>query len=433
MIKGINTRKISLILCYLTIGAYIILGNCMTFNIGNRMPIKLAEIIALFSCIILLVLHKKDVIKIEKNNLKIVFWFVLATLPMFIYDYKLKEMAYGLLYSIRIIATLAVVILITNVLKKYEEQTDNICKFLICCYIVVSIIGIIQLIFFPQAYDFYDIFYNIGVYFSNPDPHIDRLISTYFDPNFLAACIMIPTILSLNYYTRTGQKRYLALVAFFITIIVLTVSRSGTAGLCVALFIYAICTIRIKDKKIIIDKFTKRAFGVMIATAIIFIILALFTNVRVFKRILGTLDDESTYARVSDWSNGAKIIESQEETEDLDVEQEETNLFWGIGYNMIGFTKTNADKVSASAFGNDSSLMLIAISSGVIGSAYFAYVLVSRLIVGFKEINKYKMNISVITIILTSLLICNFNNLLFYILWLFPIFILLNINKEEIK
>lgn len=36
-----------------------------------------------------------------------------------------------------------------------------------------------------------------------------------------------------------------------------------------------------------------------------------------------------------------------------------------------------------------------------------------------------------ITIMLTSLATCNFNNLLFYILWAFPMFVLLNINEEE--
>ena len=38
-----------------------------------------------------------------------------------------------------------------------------------------------------------------------------------------------------------------------------------------------------------------------------------------------------------------------------------------------------------------------------------------------------------ITIIVVSMAVCNFNNLLFYTLWIFPIFILLNINKDKIE
>ncbi len=435
ILKKINIKNISLILSYLTISSYIILGNCLTFNLGGRMPIKVAEIIAFFSCVILLLLHRKDVLKVSRKNFKIVFWFIIGIIPMFLYDYKLKEIAYGLLYPVRIIATLAVTIVITNVFKKYEIHLDKIFKFIINNYLIVGVVGILQLVFFPQAYDFYDIFYKIGVYFTNPDPHVDRLLSTYFDPNFLAACLIIPTILALDLFSRTGKKRYFIKIAFFITVIVLTVSRSGVAGLCMALFIYAMCTVRIKNKKLVIEKFQKRAFGVMIATAIIFIMLTLFSNVRVFKRILGTLDDESTYARVSDWSNATKIIASKEEVVNKTEEDDDDdiNILFGIGYNMIGFTSSNQGKSSSAAFGNDSSLLLIAISSGMVGSVYFAVVVGKKIIIDYIERYKFKNNISIITIILTSLAVCNFNNLLFYILWLFPMFILLNLEKEKIE
>lgn len=435
--EKINKKNISLWLSYITISAYIVLGNCLTFNLGNRMPIKVAEIIAFISCVVLVILHRKDVLKVDKNNIKIIFWFVLATIPIFLYKYNLKQMAYGILYSIRVIATLAVAIVVTNTFKKYEITGDKICKYFINNYLVVAALGVIQLIFFPVAFDFYDIFYNIGVYFTNPDPHQGRLISTYFDPNFLAACLIIPTILALDYFARTGKRKYLLEVAFFITTIVLTVSRSGVAGVCLALFVYTICTLRKKDKKININDITKRAFGVMTATAVIFIFLTCFTNVRVFKRILGTFEDDSTYARVSDWSKGLKIMDKDEEDKDEEdkniIKNNEINSWLGIGYNMIGFTEQNADKAASTAFGNDSSLILIFISSGVIGTAYFAYLVLSRVIKGYKERNIYKFNISIITIIVTSMAVCNFNNLLFYTLWIFPIFVLLNINKDEIE
>lgn len=435
--KKINIRNISLLLSYLTISSYIVLGNCLTFNLGNRMPIKIAEIVAFITSVILVILHRRDALKVTKDNIKIVLWFIIATIPMFLYNYQVKQMAYGILYSARIIATLAVAIVITNVFKKYEITGEKICKYFINNYLIVGALGIIQLIFFPVAFDFYDIFYNIGVYFTNPDPHQGRLLSTYFDPNFLAACLIIPSILALDFYARTGKRKYLLEVAFFITVIVLTVSRSGVAGLCLALFIYFACTLRKKDKKIIKDAFTKRAFGVMIATAVIFILLTCFTNVRVFKRILGTMEDDSTFARVSDWSKGLKIMDGDDKTNKNDdkniIKSNEINSFFGIGYNMIGFTEQNADKAASTSFGNDSSLILIFISSGVIGSLYFAYLILSRMFKGYKERNKYKINISMITIILVSLAVCNFNNLLFYTLWVFPIFILLNVSKDEIE
>lgn len=150
--KKLNVKNISLILSYLTISAYIVLGNALTFNIGNRMPIKVAELIAFFSCVILLIIHKKDVIKVGKGNIKIIVWFVLASIPLLLYGYELKQMAYGLLYSVRIIATLAVAIIISNVFKKYEISRDKICNYFINNYLVVCAIRYFSTNILPSSF-----------------------------------------------------------------------------------------------------------------------------------------------------------------------------------------------------------------------------------------------------------------------------------------
>lgn len=149
--KKLNKKNISLILSYLTISAYIVLGNCLTFNLGNRMPVKVAEIIAAITCITLLIIHKKDVLKIGKGNWKIVFWFMIASIPLLLYGYEIKQIAYGLLYSVRIIATLAVAIIITNVLKKYEVSRDKICNYFINNYLVVCVIRFYTVNCFPSS------------------------------------------------------------------------------------------------------------------------------------------------------------------------------------------------------------------------------------------------------------------------------------------
>ena len=463
ILKKMNVKNISLILCWLTISSYIVFGNCLTFNLGNRMPIKVAEIFAFISCVILFIFHAKDILKFNKGNIKLFIWFAIATIPIIFFDYTLSQKIYGLLYSIRIIATICVAIAIVNILKKYEVTQERIINWIINNYLIVVAIGIIQLILFPQAHDFYRIFYRIGVYFPNPDAHIGRLVSTYFDPNYLAACLIIPTVLSLDYYTRTGKTRYILYIILFITTIILTVSRSGIVGVCVALFVYFICTIKIQQRKLKIDRYTIRAFSIMSITAIIFIFLMLFTNVRVFKRILNTSNDPSTYARSEDWLRGISLLSNkqidsdnedvenknkQELNEDGDNEDIENNnkqnqdgnyinsnnnIFFGIGYNMLGFTEANANKALSSAFGNDSSLIVIFIASGLVGSIYFIYLIGSWLINTYKNRDKSAINSPLISIIIVSLVICNFNNLLFYMLWILPVFILLNLNDKETK
>lgn len=433
----INKKNISLFLCFLTISAYIVVGNCLTYNIGNRMPIKVAEIIALLSCCILLLMYKKEIMIIDKENIKVVLWFAVASIPMIFYNYTMRQIMYGLLYSIRAIATIGVSIVVTNVLKKYKISRDNIFNYIIDNYLIVVAIGIIQLIFFSEALNFYNVFYRLGIYYPNPDPHIGRLVSTYFDPNFLSACLIIPLILSLDFYSKTGKYHYLIKTIIFIVTIILTVSRSGVLGVCIALFVYGISNIKTKDKKIILDKslLKNRATIVILSTGFIFVFLACFTNVRVFKRIFASVDDPSTYARIEDWTRASNNSQDEEtDTDDNNIKignNRALKTIFGIGYNMIGFSDFNEDKGQSSIFGNDSSLILIYISSGIIGTAYFAYFVINRLIKSYKSRFEFKNNISMIAIVITSLIICNFNNLLFYILWLFPIFVLLNLNEKE--
>lgn len=448
----INKRNISLLLCFITISFYIVLGNCLTFNIGNRMPIKIAEIVAGISCIILLLLHKKDAIRIKKYNIKLFAWFAIAIVPIIFLNYTMSQRIYGLLYPVRIIATILVTIIISNILGKYNITKKAVCDYLIINYLIVVVIGVWQLIKYPIAYEFYDLFYKIGVYYQNPDPHINRMISTYFDPNFLAACLLIPMILSLNNFSKTGRIRYLLAIIIFIVAIITTASRSGVLGVVIAVCAYVVISIKRENKKIkLMDKNTIRAFGVMAITLISFAYMMFFTDVVVFKRILGSSEDQSTYARIDDWSKGLKtisdkekkteddedgedkkgdVIEENEDNEINDRNYVKGNYVIGVGYNMLGFTKQNSNKGSAASFGNDSSLLVILISSGIIGSVYMIIVLIHWLFLQFKSRKYYYWNESNLTVILTSIIIANFNNLLFYMLWIVPVFFILNYDEK---
>ncbi|MBR0427027.1 MAG: O-antigen ligase family protein [Clostridia bacterium] len=356
-----------------------------------------------------------------------------------------------MLYSFRIIVTILITIIIANVFSIYNISNKYLYKYIIINYVVVSLFGIIQLITYPSAMDFYNIFYKIGVYFPNPDPHNGRLISTYFDPNFLAACLIIPLTLILNQYIKNGNLKNLIGIVFFISIIILTVSRSGVLGICLILIINFILSIKFNDRKIDLkDAKMIRAFIIMITIGSFFIILTMFSNIPVFKRILNTKEDDSTYARVNSWSKGIEIInngygsendskiEKKEEKNDgiIDSSKDKNgknhsrgNIFIGTGYNMLGFMESNQDKPKSISFGNDSSIMVILISSGIIGMIYFIYIIISTIYKLWKEKEESIFNEVIIEIIISSLIICNFNNLLFYTLWIFPVFLLLNINE----
>ena len=417
---SINIRKISVFLCFFTIFAYIVLGNCATFNFGDRLPIKIAEVISIFTIVVLIFFNRK--VSIDKFNIMILVWVILgsisAIINTFFYNYSISELMYGLLYGIRIIHLVILCLIITNCLKKYEVSIKKIIDFIIVNYIIVCFIGFLQLILYPKAFDFYNIFYKIGVYYPNPDPHMNRLISTYFDPNYLSLCLLIPLAFSIVYLIKYKSKKYLVAMIILVITILLTVSRSGILGTGIVLAtIFMLYMIKgAKTKKI---KTSIIFFYIVIVS--ICIIMMKFMDIKVFERVLNSASDQSTIARFRSWEQGIEIIKD--------------NPIIGIGYNLLGIYNENIMGISrgdSTAFGNDSSIVQIVITTGVMGSFLFvggSYLHIKFL---FKRFIESEEIIALISVIFSALICCNFNNLLFYILWLFVFLIITNVTSRKV-
>lgn len=95
---------------------------------------------------------------------------------------------------------------------------------------LIVILGFLQLRFFPS-------FYEIGLQFAGWDPHIGRLLSTWFDPNFvggyLTFMLSITTALSLYFYQVKNKKLFLVLAGLsIISLAALYLTFSRSAYLC---------------------------------------------------------------------------------------------------------------------------------------------------------------------------------------------------------
>lgn len=406
--------KIELIFCYLIIILYIVGANALTFDLYKRVPVKASEIVSAFFVIRHFLRYKK--ISFYKYEKYILGWFIIAMLiSAYIsrkFNFGLIEFIYGISYSLRIILIIFTANIITFYFKKNKIDKNKVIVFLLNLYIVVCILGYIQLIFFPIALDYYNIFYSLGVYWANPDPHINRLLSTYFDPNYLASCLVIPFTIALNKWIEGKENKYLIYLIIYGITVVLTVSRSGILGIClVTMFSF------------LRRKFTRKNAMRNILILLLFIIAMIFLavfDVRIIQRVINSSSDKSTFARFSSWESGYEIIKD--------------NLFFGIGYNMIGSYRQHVlhQNVSlSSGYGNYSSIILILMSSGIIGCFYAAIALIKTLFFDKKFIAKNHDKSIIIKIIGASLIICNFNNLLFYILWIFPVILITDIYLYE--
>lgn len=417
-----NIEKITIALTFLSIGSFILLGNSLTFNFGQRLPVKLSEFILLFCVSVICILNiknDKSIIRMSKFTKFVITMLIIGTISLlinaFVKQYLLKNVIYAILYSLRIIFIVYSFNIIINGLKKYNVTGKKVFDFIIKLYFVVCIIGIIQLIFFPKAYDWYQIFQNIGNYFPNPDFHIGRLLSTYFDPNYLSVCLLIPLSLSLSYWLNNNGKKYLFCFLFFVITILLTVSRSGLLGAMICILVLTLKNLfnNNNEKKVIINKKVLMIYFISIIGLIFLILL----DSRIIDRIFNSMNDPSTFFRFESWTKTWKIIVN--------------NMFIGIGYNAIGFYNNSGMGNLSTSFGVDSSLLLIFVTMGIVGLIYFAVKVTIRLFI----LNNQKNIISnsLIAIIVSSLILCNFNNLLFYTLWLVPISVLFNIYEREME
>lgn len=413
--------QLDLTLCYLTIFCYIVLGNAATFNLGNRLPIKVAEIVAIFT--IFIIFFKNTVkIKVSKFNKKIFIWLIIGTLTLLFnfikYNYSFEEAMYGFFYTVRIVYLIVLCMFIKFIFDKYNLEFKKILDFIINCFLLVCVIGFFQYIFYPRAYDFYNIFIKIGVYVPNPDPHVGRLISTFFDPNYLSVCLLIPASICLILWVKENNRIYFLKFLLIMLAILLTSSRSGVLGIAIILGLFIIQSIRRDDKK---NFFIKKGVFLLVLFLLVCLPLLVYSGeVRAFNRVLQTGTDRSTYARFVSWKRGLSVIQD--------------NPILGIGYNLTGIYYTKVQGLSianSTGYGNDSSLLLVAMTTGIVGLVYFLSMIFKYLLHVLKLCKTNPLYFSLCAILFSALICSNFVNLLFYQLWLFPFLLIANIIQEN--
>ncbi|WP_338595362.1 O-antigen ligase family protein [Clostridium baratii] len=415
--------KFTLLNIFLTI----ILGNSSTFSIGSifkGMPVKITEVVMIVNIFFLIIyfLNNKIYFKIRQQKILII-WCLIGAISIIvnavIYNYAMNEIAYGGLYCIRFLLYILYTIYVSEFMIINNFTIYKLFKFLINCYLIVAILGIIQIIVWPIAVNFYSILSKMGVYLLNPDPHINRIISTYLDPNYLGAILIIPITLNLILLIKEKKKiRNLITLAILCSVLIGTVSRSALIGLVLSLIItFILIMIKLDStKRILINK--KMLILMYVLSIIIPIIVIInLDSSRLLQRIVMFKDDPSALARFTNWRYSLSIVDN--------------NQLLGIGYNMLGFYTGNTE--SMTSFGVDASLLLVLITTGIIGLITYVsyYINIIKKCIYFIKKERYIFS-ALLGIIISSLVMSFFNNLLFYPLWMLPFFIVINfsINKE---
>ena len=247
-----------------------------------------------------------------------------------------------------------------------RDKTGLLRKLLIGAMILsmflIVLFGFLQLKFFPS-------FLELGLYLDGWDPHIGRLLSTWFDPNFIGGYLafMLPVVVALMVYFKRNKKFkpavFLGVVAGLgLVALYLTYSRSGYLAFIVAAGILAF----FMSRKLLITLFFVLILGFSLSS-------------RVQERTIEAVDsakgligldsqkpiDPTAQLRVYSWQFASEIISDY------------PLLGAGFGRYAYEINERGHGLLSDhSSGGSDSSLLTIWAQTGVFG-------LLSYLAIGF--------------------------------------------------
>lgn len=194
------------------------------------------------------------------------------------------------------------------------------------------------------------------------DPHVGRLLSTFFDPNFFGMFLaFLVTLLTATILTRPTKWPIWLLTLASVVALVLTFSRSGYLALAISLAIILAI----------------RSWKIMLVSMMVITIASLQVP-RVRDRIAGAFQvDTTSKDRIESWQESLTIIGD--------------HPIIGVGYNAYGPVSVDygfkKDLSGRSSRGGDSSVLFVTATTGVIGLILYLLFLASIL---WQAITVYK-------------------------------------------
>lgn len=238
--------------------------------------------------------------------------------------------------------------------EAFHKLKDQIPSVICYSSLGLSIVGILQFIFIPDLR-----FLQKDLW----DPHYFRTASTFLDPNFLGSFLVLSLITILNTKTTSSKLKKYSLPLIFIALLT-TFSRGSYLS-----FLLTFLTLSL----------FKKSIKMTIASILLFV--TLIGSFTIYQKAVaeprGVDKTKSAENRLGTWQQGLTLFQ--------------THPLLGIGFNAYKFAlKQNnlADTQflqSRGATSNDSSLLHVAATTGIVGIlAYFSF-LISLSLIGWKN------------------------------------------------
>ena len=359
-------------------------STIFSFGQGNLYLFDL--LLACFDIFGLIYLLKLRQVRIPVTFLLMFAFVALGVISLIFTPLNLDAMEFftALAYPVRFLCYVLFATIVWNFVRLKMFDRNRILLTIIFSGIFLFLAGLVQLVLLP---DLETLDQSLGW-----DPHKNRMVSTFFDPNYLGMYFVICLSAVFSYrksLTDRPAKNTYRILAYsasvvFLLGIFLTFSRS--AWLALAVFIFFV---GLKNR-------------LLLASSASLVLLAIFAVPRVQTRISGITDpQDSASFRLISWQNAWKITKD--------------NWVFGVGYNAFRYAQRDygflddTNLASHSGAGSDSSLLLVWSTSGIFG----LFFLLSSLLVWLSATLK-NQDILSLGIIISLALNSIFINSLFY-------------------
>jgi O-antigen ligase len=283
---------------------------------------------------------------------------------------KIGDVAVSSLYLVRFFEYAMLGIITLDVVQTEKDRLLLI-KTIIFMGVLIAIAGFIQLVIYPDLGNLVEYGW---------DPHQNRLVSTWLDPNFIGGFLsyIIAILTGITLYSKDLTKKIglIAIIAVLAAALFLTYSRSGYLAAAAALGVIGI----VKSRKLLIG-------------CIVIFLLALSFLPRAQQRltqltnsagalITNTSDstDPTAALRLISWNQTLQLIEQRP--------------LLGNGYNTLKYVKFNEgfvdDTAVHSASGSDSSILTILATTGILGLIPFIMLYWNALLLAWKNFRNKK-------------------------------------------
>lgn len=302
--------------------------------------------------ILIIILSAKNIFLFLKKNFRqaipLFLFFVISSIGLFFNTKNILEFISSIAYLIRVICYLFVFIPLLGIKK---ERLHTLKKIMLFAGLFFILLGYVQYLFYPNLRN---------LYYLGWDEHLYRLFSTFLDPNFAGAFIVLIILLYSYYFFELFKKassimKSLLILGylFIIPSIFLTYSRSALVMLFVSLIIFLIL---IKKKAILL-----------------FFLLLFFLGIILLPKNLGgegvkLLRTASIFARLHSYREATVIFTK--------------NPLAGVGFDSLrfvyqryGFVSQEQAIISHSAAGVPNSFLFILATTGITGFSLFCYLL----------------------------------------------------------